>query len=114
MPEVRELRSGSGSEVCQRLGGYATLLFVFGSLLFYVQLLPSLSLLLFLVKLCCVLFIHKKTFQLTNAKQISNKSAKFWAANKFLADFFCVFFVLFCFAYSLGKGGGVLPSRREP
>lgn len=43
-------------------------------------------------ELCCVLFIHKKTFQLTNAKQISNKSAKFLARNKFLADFFCVFY----------------------
>lgn len=32
-------------------------------------------------------FTRKKTFQLTNAKQISNKSAKFPLTNKFLADF---------------------------
>lgn len=32
-------------------------------------------------------FTRKKTFQLTNAKQIPNKSAKFPLTNKFLADF---------------------------
>lgn len=55
-------------------------------------------------------FTRKKTFQLTNAKQISNKSAKFPLTNKFLADFslLCVcecICVYVCFACSAGRRG---------
>lgn len=102
----------SESEVCQSpLGGYAMLLFVFRFLFFSAFLSFFTVFFLFLYfsfvlsrfGFCFIFCAGKKTFQLTNAKQISNKSAKFPLTNKFLADFpllcvsLCVYECVFFF-----------------